>query len=271
MLFNSIIKNIIKKGALAIALLVTLACPAANIIFDLDGVLITTDKKEAAKQIGVLNIILLGKNPQKAFFNFLNKIEPRKPGCPLACDPYDNPLPQLMCDWMSNDKSPEQILNQINDALAKDQQLSTREKNVIASMAKFLFGDPKSFIKTKKFIKKGLKFVKKCKKNGHKVYILSNWDAPSFKVLAEQHPEFINLFDGTVISGEVGMIKPDPAIYQFLLKEYNLNPSQTVFFDDRPENVTAAQAQGIHGILCKTDKIKKARKSFYDWEKTTAA
>ncbi len=77
--------------------------------------------------------------------------------------------------------------------------------------------------------------------------ILSNaWsDARTFFT---GHPEILAAFDQIVISGEEGMMKPDPEIYRRTLARLGVSPQQAVFVDDMPENVTAAAALGIHGL-----------------------
>ena len=49
-------------------------------------------------------------------------------------------------------------------------------------------------------------------------------------------------------SHELGLRKPDPHIYQKVIDLQNLNPAKTIFFDDRLENITAAQDSGIQAI-----------------------
>jgi putative hydrolase of the HAD superfamily len=56
------------------------------------------------------------------------------------------------------------------------------------------------------------------------------------------------LFDTVVISGEVGLRKPDPAIYLLAAERLGLPPSQVVFVDDLAPNVRAAAAVGMVGI-----------------------
>lgn len=56
------------------------------------------------------------------------------------------------------------------------------------------------------------------------------------------------LFDVVVISGEVGLRKPDPAIYELAAQRLGLPPEQVVFVDDLPSNVQGAVAAGMIGI-----------------------
>ena len=57
------------------------------------------------------------------------------------------------------------------------------------------------------------------------------------------------LFEVAVISGEVGLRKPDPRIYRLTLEKLGLAPHEAVFVDDGPQNVEAAQDIGLHAIL----------------------
>ena len=83
------------------------------------------------------------------------------------------------------------------------------------------------------------------------LYILSNWSSKAFNLLKSHYPEFMALFDGVIISGQVHMSKPDVAIYEHLLAAYDLNPAQCVFFDDQQANVNAAEKCGMMGVLFK--------------------
>ena len=78
-------------------------------------------------------------------------------------------------------------------------------------------------------------------------YGLTNWSAETFPPLRQRFP-FLSSFDGIVISGEEGVIKPDPRIFRILLDRYKIAPEEAVFIDDNPKNAEAAAALGIHGI-----------------------
>lgn len=58
-----------------------------------------------------------------------------------------------------------------------------------------------------------------------------------------------NTFHHIVISSEVGMVKPQPEIFEHMLAKMRIDPAASIFIDDNPKNVTAAQALGIHGIV----------------------
>jgi len=82
--------------------------------------------------------------------------------------------------------------------------------------------------------------LKKLKDKNYDCYVLSNWSAETFAGMIDDYP-FLKLFDGLLISGEDKLIKPDHAIYQLARDRFNLNPEETVFIDDKRENIEAAK------------------------------
>jgi 2-haloacid dehalogenase len=90
-------------------------------------------------------------------------------------------------------------------------------------------------------------FRKLKKDPGLKIYALTNWSAETFPVALERF-DFLEWFDGRVVSGEEKMRKPFPEFYQLLLDRYNINPGQALFIDDSLRNIKAAESIGIKGI-----------------------
>lgn len=83
--------------------------------------------------------------------------------------------------------------------------------------------------------------------NKYKLYALTNWSAETFPVALQRY-DFLQWFDGIVMSGEEKTRKPFPEIYQLLLNRFNVNPSEVIFIDDSLRNVKGAEAVGIDGI-----------------------
>lgn len=79
------------------------------------------------------------------------------------------------------------------------------------------------------------------------VYALSNWSSDKFRIARAKFP-FLSLFKDLVVSGEVKLVKPDPAIYRLLLSRNSLEASSCVFIDDVPANIEAGERLGIRGI-----------------------
>jgi putative hydrolase of the HAD superfamily len=82
------------------------------------------------------------------------------------------------------------------------------------------------------------------------LYCLTNMPPGTMDWLRQAHG-FWQYFDGLVASGEVHLLKPDPAIFELLLDRYGLAAGETVFIDDNPPNIAAAQALGMRAILFK--------------------
>ena len=82
---------------------------------------------------------------------------------------------------------------------------------------------------------------------GYPTAALSNWPAEAFSIVKKQF-DFLNWFDEVVISGDVGVIKPNPPIYQILLERIGRKPQDCVFIDDVLTNIQAAQRLGFHVI-----------------------
>jgi putative hydrolase of the HAD superfamily len=94
------------------------------------------------------------------------------------------------------------------------------------------------------------------KKRGLLTGILSNM-GDSVLASIEKHFDWLPRFDVLVWSFQLGMVKPDPAIYHHLLSKLGTQPEETLFLDDRHANVEAARALGIRAIEFTT--IEKLR------------
>ncbi len=82
---------------------------------------------------------------------------------------------------------------------------------------------------------------------GVPLYAITNFSAEKFTLVKERFDWFGHFID-IVVSGEEGIIKPDPAIYLLLLGRNALEAEATVFIDDSPMNVDGARAVGMHAI-----------------------
>ena len=87
--------------------------------------------------------------------------------------------------------------------------------------------------------------------NNHRLYALTNWSAETFPVALQRY-EFLQHFEGILVSGEENTVKPFPKIYEILLERYQINPLLSVFIDDNLENVEVAKKFGIKGIHFKS-------------------
>jgi len=80
---------------------------------------------------------------------------------------------------------------------------------------------------------------------GAALYAITNWSAETFPLARERFP-LLGVFDGAVVvSGEVGLVKPEPRIYELALERFGLRPEQCLFIDDNEPNVAGARRVGI--------------------------
>ena len=102
-------------------------------------------------------------------------------------------------------------------------------------------------------IEGSVEVLKKLKEKGYKVFYLSNFHLAAFEYVIKKY-DFFELFDGGVVSYKENLIKPEKEIYEKVIHNYKINPSQTVFIDDMKENVEVAIKQGIKGIVLENTK-----------------
>jgi HAD superfamily hydrolase (TIGR01509 family) len=100
-------------------------------------------------------------------------------------------------------------------------------------------------ILTQEVIPATRRLIEALKVAGYRLYVLSNMSKEFIEFLREQ--EVYRNFEGEVVSCEEHIVKPDPAIYTTLTARYALDPAETLFIDDRKENVEAAIAEGWQG------------------------
>jgi 2-haloacid dehalogenase len=96
-----------------------------------------------------------------------------------------------------------------------------------------------------------VRILERLKAQGTPLYGLSNFSREKF-ALTRARFSFFEWFDGMVISGEVGLTKPDPAIYALALELAGLPAERCVFIDDSAENAAGAARLGLHAIHYRT-------------------
>lgn len=98
-------------------------------------------------------------------------------------------------------------------------------------------------------------FMQELKEQGYRIYLLSNYPQRMYEIHKHTRFTFYPYIDGEVVSYQYKLAKPDPAIYKLLCKKYSLLPQECIFLDDREENICAAKALGMEGIVV-TDPFK---------------
>jgi 2-haloacid dehalogenase len=85
------------------------------------------------------------------------------------------------------------------------------------------------------------------RERGVRLLALTNWSAETFPIARGRYP-FLAWFEGIVVSGEIGIAKPDARAFEALIERHDVEPSRTVFVDDSEANVMAAEELGFIGL-----------------------
>ena len=83
------------------------------------------------------------------------------------------------------------------------------------------------------------------RERGYRLYALTNWSADTFPH-ARGRFDFLDWFEHIVVSGELNLIKPDPAIFAHAIERCELDPARTLFIDDSAKNTASAASLGFH-------------------------
>src|SRR5204863_9082631 len=92
-----------------------------------------------------------------------------------------------------------------------------------------------------------VEILQELRRAGVACYALSNMERESYPRRVARYP-FLSWFDGAVVSGFEGVIKPDPEIFRLLLSRFDLRPERTLVSDDSAANVEAARGLGMHAL-----------------------
>jgi HAD superfamily hydrolase (TIGR01509 family) len=100
--------------------------------------------------------------------------------------------------------------------------------------------------------------IKKLKKKGIKVFILSNNFKERVAYYKENFKEMLNNFDGVYFSFETGFVKPDHKAFENILEKNGLSANECLYFDDSSKNVVSAKGLGIEAF--EYTNLKEAKK-----------
>lgn len=93
-----------------------------------------------------------------------------------------------------------------------------------------------------------ISLMHRLKARGHRLCFLSNMPASYAEHLTREHDVVPHFADG-IFSAHVGLAKPDDAIFDLATQRFGLRPRETVFIDDHPKNIEAAQRHGWQAVL----------------------
>lgn len=256
---------------------------SAVFIFDMEGVLVRRSMRKAIWEVGPLNFIGLFNHLrlEDLLYDFMEQIVP-----------YDKSIPQVMMDngrrmsaflvlWMQGRITRQEALeliektyNRLKKATDSKRKISLLKEIVTAIVT------PERFMRMMDPVHKGVKLLKKCYKaknsdgsKKNRVFILSNWDSESFRLMTadSDFSDFLDMTDGALVSADVHYVKPQPEIFEHFFTEFDVNPDSelTIYIDDNPQNILAAQGLGkrlLRPILCKNFNFKSIKKKLKEFD-----
>jgi putative hydrolase of the HAD superfamily len=113
-------------------------------------------------------------------------------------------------------------------------------------------------------IQQNVSLIPLLKEKGFKLFVLSNFSKNSFQKVFEKY-DFFKYFDGMIISSHVKEIKPYERIYQILIEKYKINPEESLYIDDKMENIETGKKLGFKTIhLDKPEELKEKLKEYIE-------
>jgi HAD superfamily hydrolase (TIGR01509 family) len=240
----------INKAKYILILQIILSCPvkifSAKVFIDLGDVIIKTSKSKSLIALfsDTLKFIFSGFSPlnlREDFESFLNSI--------YGKDPVSG-LPLVYRWWHEGKISNDDLVTDFKIKIEKS-NLPQAKKQLYKKIAEF-YGKDK-LIELTKISHKAIRTIKQLQENGHEIFIVSNWDKDTFGDLYNKFKDFFNTINpnNLIISGQIGLIKPDTAIFDYIKNKFKISESQMSecwFIDDRPENIESAAKEGFKTI-----------------------
>lgn len=225
-----------------------------SVVFDVGDVLVETSSKAKAWVLtptlclspkALWAAIAYQFKIKQELYNALHEV-PADTHPDMAIYNQNQRMPQVMVDWMLARES--KPIGQRAIAHMQESDRSNGMKAILERTMNFIF-DPEELVSSQVKVEPMHKLVHALKEKGYKLYVLSNFSADAFELLEQKYPETFQAFDGAVVSGREGQVKPDPSIYNTLIERHGLTVDKSIFIDDEPHNIDAAQKLGFHAVL----------------------
>ncbi len=255
-------------------LLCCYSCSSKVLMFDLGDVLFEQSHFGVARSVGLLKFfsysLLDHQSPdiQPLLFDVLDTCSPQRDSDPdqMICAPNGEPLPQVMCDWLTGTIAPRDFISKAHKKIDMFPDfVSYREEDLVRSVVTSM-ADPYILINNTRPIKAGVQLLRDCAAyrdengNRHTLIVLSNWDPYSFELLYDRYLNLFNLFDHIIISGHIGLAKPHHACFKHVLDTLHLNPDDCYLIDDQEGNIKAAEQCAMHGLRLNHKNYRALRK-----------
>ena len=229
-----------------------------TLLFDLGGVLFKASPWQYAQAMNlsaiVSHVTLDWKIPStKRIFTFIDELGfPAPEGFIRTRSTKGIELPLALCLYQAGYISRDDILKRADEVvprLCKENFfVSEREERVLRDALSVAI-NPELNTQVNRLVTETFTLLKELRAtNNYKLIAVSNWDRWSFAQQKAKFPEVFELFDDLIISGEIGLIKPHPAIFNHVLEKHGLLKEECLFIDDQLENIEAAERLAIPSV-----------------------
>jgi putative hydrolase of the HAD superfamily len=142
-------------------------------------------------------------------------------------------------DWLDLDRGTLQEAELVKRVALRTGRPAAELEGLLEAVRESLHAKPDTVALLEKLFERGVP-----------LYCLSNVASSIFAYLRARH-SFWHVFRGIVISGDLKIMKPEPAIFQHLLDLYGLDAAATIFVDDSEPNIKAARELGLAAVWFK--------------------
>jgi len=246
-----------------------------TLFFDIGGVLLQKNTEAYFKKLGQkLTIKQQADLTKKAIsvFTHMDKLTDCNSGsfCPRF---KGNPMPHDIHQWFKGYIPTDILLQKINTTIAsmsdQDNFLNHDEKKLVSKTMHLDITAHEAVLLKEEIqpITSLLPKIREAKKdNLYKLIILTNIETKQYMpLLIQRFPHVFQPFDDIIASGDIHLVKPDPTFFTYALEKHALTPDECIYFDDQLENITSAEALGIHSFhVNKNDysQVEKILKQF---------
>lgn len=247
------------------------AAPPKALIFDLANVLSKTNSWSFVSTMGSFTILSyafkkrtlpwnLGPIITERLFAMLNRCDyALEPGVKRACTPKGVPFPPLLQGYQAGKvlaADASALIRATMETLRSEQFFSYETEATVVERAAMAIFTPHTYAAGQEIIPDSATLLKELAaltdEQGNKrfkLFALSNWDKESFPLFKAAHEEVFACFDKIYISGDLGVVKPNTAIFFVVLSEQGLTVDECIFIDDQKENIEAAERINIRSHL----------------------
>ncbi|WP_232503737.1 HAD family hydrolase [Thermotoga profunda] len=178
----------------------------------------------------------------------------------VSWGPYEFMLknfPKEVADHLNAEIFEHPDWQEIDRGSISQEEFWERKLQILVEYKQYILSLKKEVPRLLKPIQENVRLLPILKDKGFRLFVLSNFGKDNFEMIYRDF-EFFKIFDGIVVSAYVHSIKPEEKIYLELINKYKIVPQQSLFIDDKFENIQIAQNLGFKTLhLPKSDELSE--------------